>query len=429
MDLVTKVLSNPISDSEAIAYENEENPEIVYVEFSTDDPLGCSVVKLLKLTVTPNPTPLTIQEIENQLGNNGVLEICDGNVDGSGDIAEQVAVFDITQWEEDIRNSESGLVFSYHESYADALAGADAIPTPTSYSNISNPQTIYVSVVNSGTGVNSDGTGCNTVVEFDIYVPIPSVGITSSSDVVCIDSNGTPLATSVLPELSAIVDGSISSYEYQWFLNGTAIPGATSSTYVANAPGGYNVSVSSFTDLSCTNTSSVLTILASGSPDDYSAGVTTEAFADSHQIVATASSTNTTAQFLYSLDNETPQTSGVFDNVLPGVHVVTISDASGCWSYSETVLIVDFPKFFTPNGDGVNDTWSIIQQDQISISQIYIFNRYGKLLKQLDPDSPGWDGTYNGSQLPATDYWFKIMYIEGVDSEQKEFKAHFTLKR
>ncbi|NQY43962.1 MAG: T9SS type B sorting domain-containing protein, partial [Legionellales bacterium] len=113
----------------------------------------------------------------------------------------------------------------------------------------------------------------------------------------------------------------------------------------------------------------------------------------------------------------------------PGIHIVTITDGQGCWSDPQEVMIVDYPHFFTPNGDGVNDTWKIIQQEGIPISQIYIFDRFGKLLKQLDPDSAGWDGTYNGSQMPATDYWFKIVYIEGADSTQKEFKAHFSLKR
>ena len=72
---------------------------------------------------------------------------------------------------------------------------------------------------------------------------------------------------------------------------------------------------------------------------------------------------------------------------------------------------------------------------QLSHKMKFQFHRFtssidfGKLLAQLDPDGTGWDGTYNGSQMPATDYWFKILYIEGNDSAQKEYKAHFSLKR
>ncbi|MFA5556434.1 MAG: T9SS type B sorting domain-containing protein, partial [Flavobacteriaceae bacterium] len=60
-------------------------------------------------------------------------------------------------------------------------------------------------------------------------------------------------------------------------------------------------------------------------------------------------------------------------------------------------------------------------------AEIYIFDRYGKLLKQLNPLGAGWDGTFNGQPLPSTDYWFKVMYTE--NKTRKEFKAHFSLKR
>ena len=58
---------------------------------------------------------------------------------------------------------------------------------------------------------------------------------------------------------------------------------------------------------------------------------------------------------------------------------------------------------------------------------ITIFDRYGKLIKQISPQGAGWDGIYNGKLLPSTDYWFKVIYQEY--GTPKEFKAHFTLKR
>ncbi|MGB1269828.1 MAG: T9SS type B sorting domain-containing protein, partial [Flavobacteriaceae bacterium] len=74
--------------------------------------------------------------------------------------------------------------------------------------------------------------------------------------------------------------------------------------------------------------------------------------------------------------------------------------------------------------------WKIIGQEGIPISTIYIFDRYGKLLSQLDPDGAGWDGTYNGHAMPAGDYWFTIQYLEGeITPTEKEFKAHFSIKR
>ncbi|WP_411377526.1 T9SS type B sorting domain-containing protein [Flavobacterium psychrophilum] len=91
-------------------------------------------------------------------------------------------------------------------------------------------------------------------------------------------------------------------------------------------------------------------------------------------------------------------------------------------------MIINYPKFFTPNGDGYNETWNI---PNLKITNpnamIFIFDRFGKLIKQMTPTSDGWNGTYNEQPLPATDYWFTINYNEKETS--KIFKSHFTLKR
>ncbi|PZQ77843.1 MAG: hypothetical protein DI548_16670, partial [Flavobacterium johnsoniae] len=73
------------------------------------------------------------------------------------------------------------------------------------------------------------------------------------------------------------------------------------------------------------------------------------------------------------------------------------------------------------------DTWNIIGLADQPEAAIYIFDRYGKLLKQISPAGGGWDGTMNGNPLPSTDYWFKVLYKE--NNASKEFKAHFSLKR
>ena len=113
---------------------------------------------------------------------------------------------------------------------------------------------------------------------------------------------------------------------------------------------------------------------------------------------------------------------------MPGVHTVTFKDANGCGSVTIEIGVIDFPRFVTPNQDGYHDTWNIIGIRQFDpTAKIYIFDRFGKLLKQVSPLGPGWDGTYNGNPLPSSDYWFVVEYRE--DDVQKEFKGHFTLKR
>ena len=94
-----------------------------------------------------------------------------------------------------------------------------------------------------------------------------------------------------------------------------------------------------------------------------------------------------------------------------------------------TINIIDYPKYFTPNGDGYHDTWNISSLKSESNAKIYIFDRYGKLLKEIRPWSDGWDGTFNGILITINDYWFSVEYqVDGSDN-LKQFKAHFTLKR
>ena len=127
------------------------------------------------------------------------------------------------------------------------------------------------------------------------------------------------------------------------------------------------------------------------------------------------------------------QDNPVFNEVPPGVHTVYVRDKNSYYTYDYgcgiaefKVSIIGYKKYFTPNGDGINEKWKIlgINFDFNKDSKVYIFDRYGKLLKQLDPLSEGWDGTYLGKPMPATDYWFRTYLEDG-----REFKGHFSLVR
>ena len=82
-----------------------------------------------------------------------------------------------------------------------------------------------------------------------------------------------------------------------------------------------------------------------------------------------------------------------------------------------------YPKFFTPNNDTYNDTWTIDFAYLKPNTGIRIFNRYGKLIKELQNNAV-WDGTYIGQDQPSSDYWFTVTRLNGT-----EFRGHFTLKR
>jgi len=109
--------------------------------------------------------------------------------------------------------------------------------------------------------------------------------------------------------------------------------------------------------------------------------------------------------------------------------MVIARDVNGCGIGSNSLIVMDYPLYFTPNGDGFNDTWNITGITNQPAAKIFIYDRYGKLIKQLSPSSSGWDGTYNGQPLPTSDYWFTVEFIEPKDGALNQFKAHFTLKR
>lgn len=154
--------------------------------------------------------------------------------------------------------------------------------------------------------------------------------------------------------------------------------------------------------------------------------IVTDAFQDNQIITVLATAAG---NYLYQLDSGPLQNSPIFENVSAGTHTITVSDANGC-SASKTrtdILVIKHPKYFTPNGDGFNDTWKLSSLSSILITKIYIFDRYGKLLKEIAANGTGWDGTYLGVPLPADDYWFTVDYLESFTP--KKFKSHFSLKR
>jgi len=127
----------------------------------------------------------------------------------------------------------------------------------------------------------------------------------------------------------------------------------------------------------------------------------------------------------YSLNGENYQDEPRFDNVEAGFYTVFVRDKNGCGTSQKDISVIGFPKYFTPNGDGANDTWQITGfSTSFGNQAINIYDRYGKLLKQISSNSIGWDGSLNGQPLPSSDYWFRITLTDG-----KEYKGHFALKR
>ncbi|MFD2541064.1 T9SS type B sorting domain-containing protein [Lacinutrix gracilariae] len=143
-----------------------------------------------------------------------------------------------------------------------------------------------------------------------------------------------------------------------------------------------------------------------------------------------ANASGGSGNYEYQLDDGFWVTSNVFNNLNDcDQYIISVRDVNGCSTKaSATIQILIYPKFFTPNDDGVNDRWNIRCLSYQPLAKIYVYDRYGKLLNKISPSGVGWDGTYNGKALPSNDYWFVAEYLDELNIK-KTFKSHFTLKR
>ncbi|WP_179021619.1 lectin-like domain-containing protein [Winogradskyella forsetii] len=153
-----------------------------------------------------------------------------------------------------------------------------------------------------------------------------------------------------------------------------------------------------------------------------------EPFSDNQTVIATV--TGSTGANEFQLDDG-PWVGNNMFNQVSGCeeHVIRVREISGCGNVAiEIFRILEYPKFFTPNGDTLNKVWNIECLNDQPSARIDIFDRYGKLLVGIEPSRYGWDGTYNGVLMPTSDYWFRVEYF-GEDGSPRVFTSHFTLKR
>ncbi|WP_310559484.1 T9SS type B sorting domain-containing protein, partial [Flavobacterium sp.] len=212
-----------------------------------------------------------------------------------------------------------------------------------------------------------------------------------------------------------------SSYTFQWFLNGLQILNANENSFIAKNIGNYNVIATNIT-ANCVLNSNIAVISEKIFNEDFYA-IVKDDFTE-YSSISIFETAGAQMNIRYQLDNGEAQESNTFNNVNFGEHKISVFDLEGCINKEITVFVLGFPKFFTPNGDGFNDTWNLSGKLNQPTARIEIYDRYGKLLTIIKPDIDGWDGLYNSRQVISDDYWFVLHYNEG-----KIFKSHFSLKR
>lgn len=303
--------------------------------------------------------------------------------------------FDLSGLEQQLIGNQSGLRIRYFDQEGNTLP--DNLSSP--YRNkIPFTETIYVRVE------NDMDPECFTETSFKLIThSIPSVDLEKNYSV-CPDGVITTLA----------VDPTYA--EYVWLYEDGTIISETATADLIDI-GQYTLMVSSSSnDLVCTNSFSFeLTAIEFPQISDVLVGG-----ADQNKVEIIASGVD---EMEYSIDGINFQDGREFIITQGGDLTVYVRYKNGCGLVSRTTSTIQYPKFFTPNGDGVNEYWNVSGMDIASVENIYIYDRYGKFLIAINPQGNGWDGWYQGKQMPASDYWFTI------ETNGNKISGHFTLKR
>ncbi|WP_282136693.1 T9SS type B sorting domain-containing protein [Seonamhaeicola maritimus] len=394
LDVIDGIIVDNDPDALISYYESASNAENAqsplnsnYTYTTTSDTIfiriesqsrGCHYVYPFQLIINPLPIANKPDDIEG----------CDDDYD-------YILAFNLANQNAHVLGNQSAQTFTV--TYYNTQADADSNQNVLDYVyHVDTEEDIFARIENNQ-------TGCYSTTSFKATVrrkPFLDIG----DQVICLEN---------FP-LMVDVDTGYAQDTYLWSPNGQTTPNIDISEI-----GTYSVIITS--PYGCTNTR-VFNVIES---EQATIEITeTVDFADPNNITITVSGIG---DYYYQLDDNEPQRSNFFSNVPIGPRLITVIDANGCNSVSKEVVVIDVPKFVTPNGDGYFDTWHITGVDQLTGTIIHVFDRYGKLLKSLSHTSPGWDGTYNGHQMPASDYW----YVANVHykGDQFELKGHFALKR
>lgn len=405
--------SNAQNNTSPITNVNQYTSSNGTVWARVENQFGCFRVAKVNLIVSATQVPSTFVPY--------LIEECDDYINAADPDADGYAYFDLNTATNDpvdgilaIFPSSVNLIVTYYQSQADALAEQNAINTTTPFRNtIPNQQTIWVRI---DSNLNNDCVGLGPYVTLRVN-PLPDFDL-PAEDILCVD----PVSGTGTYVINA-QPNTPGTYTYVW---NPANSNSNPAVFNATQNGVYSVTVKN-TTTGCVRQDQIEVILSSA-PISVSATLINELFTagtSSLQAVAVGGF----GDYEYSLDQVVWQNSPIFNFLTTGLYTIYVRDKNGCGEvHSEEIQTISYPNYFTPNGDGYNDTWNINGLTEDYEAKIYIFDRFGKLIKQINPySSNGWDGTFNGNLMPSTDYWFRIEYKQ--NGENKEFKSHFSLKR
>lgn len=385
---------NPLCNGETLILNATQTGATNYQWFQDGNPVGTNTPTFnvttagtyeVEIDINASCTltgSIVIESAPNLIVLDDEFEICDTNMDG-------LATFDLATIQTQIFSSlPTGFTIGLFDSTTATT------PLPSSYTNTTPfEQIIYARITNI--------SNCYGNIPITLNVNTFSEIITDETIGIC---NNTPTNISAPSGYTS----------YSW----NTSPIQTSQTITVSDAGSYTVTITNADGCTKTKTFTVV--------NSEVATITNIDVTDfNEELIATISVTGN-GNYEYSLDGITFQSSPVFNLLDSGEYTIYVNDKNNCGVVFETFYALSYPKFFTPNGDNYNDTWQIknLEKKGLENSKIYIFDRFGKLIKQVRLGENGWNGTYNGNQLSSSDYWFVLELTSG-----KTVKGHFSLKR
>ncbi|MGV4412948.1 T9SS type B sorting domain-containing protein [Chryseobacterium sp. T1] len=197
--------------------------------------------------------------------------------------------------------------------------------------------------------------------------------------------------------LSTILDpGTCSSCTYLWST------GETTATIEVSKAGSYSVKVTNVSG--CENSAS--TVIS-----ETQLAVITSIQINNQDVQIIMPSDG---DYLYSLDQINWQNSNIFKDLKNGSYTVYVKTKAGCIVDHRDFTIFKIPNTFTPNHDGINDTWKIDGLENYPQSEVQIVDRFGKKVFEIKTQGPfEWDGKSSGYLLPTSTYWYQIKVTDG----------------
>jgi gliding motility-associated-like protein len=251
--------------------------------------------------------------------------------------------------------------------------------------------------------VQNTRTGCSSQIEFNTQLNLRPVLAPQDPQIYCLNAT---------QPLILEVESGFAFYEWS---NGDQ--GANAFTTPVDAPGDYTVTVTN--TAGCT---SELTIVVNPSDVAVIEDIEIDNFNNGNNTAQIISSGP--GDYEFQVDDTGFQDSNSFGELYRGFHTLRVRDKNGCGVITQEFVVLDYEQFFTPNGDGFNDVWTLEGISEFPEAVLTIFDRYGRFIYRFTAQGNGWDGTLNGEPLPSSTYWFTLTV-----PDKPVTKGYFALKR